>query len=138
MTSIQARARMRTAWGWLWPRARAFAVEVGGPGVALAAVGGEVADRAAGFFVHGPAERDNVDGAGSSGRWGDAGQAGQRVGGGEPCAGIADLGQRPSGGDGAGSGQRGEDGLVRMGVQRGGDLAVEGVDLLDERGQRGE
>ena len=46
--STQARARTRTAWGWSCPRALArVCVEVGGPGVRVATVTGEVADRVA-------------------------------------------------------------------------------------------
>jgi hypothetical protein len=46
--STQARARTRTAWGWSCPRALARVyVEIGGPGIRVAAVTGEVADRVA-------------------------------------------------------------------------------------------
>ena len=76
--------------------------------------------------------------AGLSGGGGDAGQAGQRFGGGESAAAVADLGEQPGGADGAGAGQAGED--VRVGV-RGellGDLLGEGLDLLDEGAQGGD
>jgi hypothetical protein len=48
-------------------------VEVGGPGVGLAAVAGEVADGVAALFVAGPAETDNATLAGLSGGGGHAG-----------------------------------------------------------------
>ena len=79
-------------------------VEVGGPGVGVVGVAGEVDDGAAELFVDGPAEGDDFDLAGLAGRGCGAGQAGQRFGGGEPAAGVADLGQEPGGADGAGRG----------------------------------
>ena len=80
-------------------------VEVGGPGVGVAGVAGEVADRVAQLFVGGPAESDVRDLAGLAGGGGDAGQAGQRFGGGEAGAAVADLGEQPGGADGARAGQ---------------------------------
>jgi hypothetical protein len=67
-------------------------VEVGGPGVGLAAVAGEVANRVAELFVAGPAERDGAAFAGLSGGRGNTGQADQRVRGGEAAAAVADFG----------------------------------------------
>ena len=80
------------------------AVEVGGPGVGVAAVAGEVAERVAELFVRAPAEADDLDLAGLAGGGCDPGQAGQRVGGGEPAAGVADLGEQPGGADAGRSG----------------------------------
>ena len=79
-------------------------VEVGGPGVGAAGVAGEVADGVAELFVAGPAEPDGAGLAGLSGGGGDAGEADQRLGGGEPAAAVADLGQQPGGADRSGSG----------------------------------
>ena len=67
-------------------------VEVGGPGVGLAAVAGEVADGVAELFVAGPAETDNAALAGLSGGRSYPGQADQRVGGGEAAAAVTDFG----------------------------------------------
>ena len=92
------------AWGWSSRRARAL-VEVGGPGVGVVGVAGEVAEGVAELFVGCPAEGDGFDLAGLAGRGRDAGQADQGLGGGEPPAGVADLGQQPGGADGAGAGQ---------------------------------
>ena len=52
-------------------------VEVGGPGVGVVGVAGEVDDGAAELFVDGPAEGDDLDLAGLAGRGCGAGQAGQ-------------------------------------------------------------
>ena len=104
-------------------------VEVGGPGVGVVGVAGEVDDGAAELFVDGPAEGDDFDLAGLLGRGCGAGQAGQRFGGGEPAAGVADLGQEPGGADGAGLGQRGEDRGVGVGGELVGDLVLERFDL---------
>src|SRR5512147_3050150 len=76
-------------------------VEVGGPGVGAAAVGGEVADRVAQLFVGGPAEPDGARPAGLAGGGGDPGQAGQRLWGGDPGPAVADLGEQPGGAHGA-------------------------------------
>src|SRR5664279_1114817 len=83
-----------------------FGVEVGGPGVAVTGVAGEVAERVAEFLVGSPAEGHCFDLAGLPGRRGDSGKAGQRARGGEAPAGIADLGQQSGGPDAAGAGQR--------------------------------
>ena len=79
-------------------------VEVGGPGVGVAAVAGEVADRVAQLSVGAPAEGDDLDLAGLAGGGGDSGQAGQGVGGGEAAAGVADLGEQSGGAYAARSG----------------------------------
>src|SRR6266545_3200590 len=50
-------------------------VQVGCPGVGVAAVAGEVADGVAQLFVYGPAERDDLDFAGLAGGGCGAGQA---------------------------------------------------------------
>ena len=87
-------------------------VEVGGPGVSLAAVAGEVAYGVA--EVLSQAQRKlttrllpdwRVDGANPS-------QADQRVRGGKAAAAVADLGQQPGGADPSAAGQAGEDLLV--------------------------
>src|SRR3954454_4014626 len=83
-------------------------VEVRGPGVCFAGVGGEVADGVAELFVDRPAERDDLVFAGLAGGGGDAGQADQRFGVGEAGAAVADLGEQPGGAHGAGAGQAGE------------------------------
>ena len=56
------------------------AVEVGGPGVGMAGVAGEVADRVAQLFVGSPAEADGAVLTGLAGGGGDAGQAGRDSG----------------------------------------------------------
>jgi uncharacterized membrane protein len=99
MTNSQARARMRTALGVVVAAGAGALVEVGGPGVGLAAVAGEVADGVAELFVAGPAETDNAALAGLSGGGGHAGLADQRVGGGEASAAVPDFGQQPGGPD---------------------------------------
>jgi hypothetical protein len=113
-------------------------VEVGGAGVGVAAVAGEVADRVAQSLVEGPAEGHDADLAGFAGRWGYAGQAGQGVGGGEAAAGVTDLGQQPSGAYGAGPGQRRAGVVVRVQFEGFGDLLRERLDLGDDRVQGGQ
>src|SRR5215207_9702808 len=54
-------------------------VEVGGPGVGVAGVAGEVAQGVAQLLVGSPAEGDGLDLAGLAGGGRDAGQAGQGV-----------------------------------------------------------
>jgi hypothetical protein len=107
-------------------------VQVGGPGVGQAGVGGEVGDGVAQLFVAGPAEPDDAALAGLSGRGCGAGQAGQRLGGRESGAAVADLGEQPGGADAAGAGQGRED--VGVGVR--GELVVdlgrEGLDLFEQ------
>src|SRR5215211_7570743 len=76
-------------------------VEVRGPRVGLAAVGGEVADGVAQLAVDRPAEGDDFVLAGLAGRGGGAGQADQRLGVGEAGAAVTDLGQQPGGAHGA-------------------------------------
>src|SRR3981081_955287 len=66
-------------------------VEVGGPGVGSAGVGGEVGDSVAQVFVAGPSEADRAHGARLSGGGRDAGKAGQRFGGGGVGAGVPGL-----------------------------------------------
>ena len=110
---------MRTTWVVV-SASTGFAVEVGGPGVGVSAVAGEVADRVAQLFVHGPAERDNAHLAGLAGGGCHAGQGGQGAGGGEPAAGVADLAEQPGGAHGAGPGQGGEDAAVGGGRPGGG------------------
>ena len=51
-------------------------VEVGGPGVGVVGVAGEVDDGAAQLFVHGPAEAGHHCLAGLAGRWSRAGKGG--------------------------------------------------------------
>ena len=68
-------------------------VDVGGPGVGVSGVGGEVADGVAQLFVAGPAEADDSALAGLSGRGRDAGEAEQRLAGGELGATVTDLGE---------------------------------------------
>ena len=87
-------------------------VEVGGPGVGVAAVAGEVTYGVAEVFVAGPAEIDNAAFAGLAGGWGNPGQADQRVRGGKAAAAVADLGQQPGGANPSAAGQAGEDLLV--------------------------
>ena len=113
-------------------------VEVGGPGVGVVGVAGEVDDGSAELFVDCPAEGDDFDVAGLFGRGCGAGQADQCFGGGEPAAGVTDLGQEPGGADGAGLGQRGEDRGVGMVGELVGDLVFEGFDLGAQAGQRGD
>src|SRR3954471_19741044 len=119
-------------------------VEVGGPGVGVTGVGGEVADGVAQLLVRGPAEADGLDPARLAGGGGDPGQAGQGVGGGEAAAGVADLGEQTGGAHGARAGQAGED--VTVGVQgqlladpggQGLDLGGQGLDLGGQGSQHG-
>jgi hypothetical protein len=100
-------------------------VKVGGPGVGVSAVAGEVGDGFAELFVCGPSESDVFDFAGLVGGGCDAGHAGQRFGGGETGAAVADLAEQTGRAHGARAGQRGED--VRVGVagELVGDLGVE-------------
>ena len=72
-------------------------VEVGGPGVGVAGVAGEVAEGVSELFVGSPAEGDGFDLAGLAGGGGFPGEAGLGVGGGEPAAGVADLGEQAGG-----------------------------------------
>jgi len=113
-------------------------VEVGGPGVGVVGVAGEVDDRTAELFVGGPAEGDDLDLAGLSRRGGGAGQADQRLRGREAAAGVADLGEKPGGADGAGLRQRGEDRGVGVRGELVGDLLLEGLDLDAQPGQCGD
>jgi hypothetical protein len=87
-------------------------VEVGGPGVGVAGVAGEVGEGIAQLLVGGPAEGDGPDLAGLSGGGRDTGQGGEAVAGGEPAACVADLGEQPGGADAARAGQGLEDGRV--------------------------
>src|ERR1700736_5097784 len=108
------------------------AVEIGRPDVGVAGVAGEVGDCVAQLFVAGPAESDRAHLAGLSSGGGDASEAGQRFGGGESGAAVADLGEQSGGADGAGAGQAGEDVRVGVSVELFGDLLGEGLDLFDE------
>src|SRR6478736_2015190 len=89
------------------------AVEVLGPGVGAAGVGGEVGDGVAQVFVARPSESDRTHGARLAGGGGDAGQACQCLGGGESAAAVADFGEKLCGSD----------------------LSGEGLDLFDEGAQ---
>jgi hypothetical protein len=80
-------------------------VEVGGPGVGAAGVAGEVGDRVVELLVAGPAEADGSQLAGLAGRGCRTGQAGQRFGGGETGAAVADLGEQAGCADAPGAGQ---------------------------------
>lgn len=105
-------------------------VEVGGPGVDQAGVGGEVGDGVAELFVAGPSESDRAELAGLAGRGGGSGQAGQRFGGWEPGSSVADFGEQSGSADAAGAGQRGKDVCVGVGVELLVDLLLECLDLL--------
>ncbi len=83
-------------------------VQVGGPGVGMSAVAGEVGDCFAELFVCGPAESDVFDFSGLAGGGGDSGQAGQRFGGGEAGAAVTDLAEQAGCAEGARAGQGGE------------------------------
>ena len=113
-------------------------VEVGGPGVGVSGVGGEVDHGVAQLFVTGPAESDGAQFAGLAGRGCYAGQAGQRFGGGELGAAVADLGQKPRGSDAAAAGQAGEDVGVCVCSELLVDLGRECLDLLDQGSQQGD
>jgi hypothetical protein len=102
-------------------------VEVGGPGVVVVGVAGEVDHGAAQLFVHRPAQGDDFDLARLPGGGCGAGQTDQGLWCRIPAAGITDLGQEPSGADGPGSGQGGEDDGVGMAGELVGDLLVEGL-----------
>lgn len=113
-------------------------VEVFGPGVGVAGVAGEVAQRVAELSVGAVAEADAAGLAGLSGGRGDAGQAGQRVRGGEPAAGVADLDEQSGGADGAGTGQAGHDRPVGVDGELLGDPVGQGLDLPVEGAQHGD
>jgi len=102
-------------------------VEVGGPGVGVSGVGGEVGDGVAELFVAGPAEADGAELAGLAGRWCGAGEAGECFGGGEAGAAVTDLGEQAGGADGSGAGQAGEDVLVCVRGELVGDLGGQGA-----------
>lgn len=70
-------------------------IQLGGPGVGAAGVGGEVADRVARLFVDRPAEADAFVLTALAGGGRDAGQAGQRRRVGGAGAAVADLGRQP-------------------------------------------
>ncbi len=112
-------------------------VQVGGPGVGVSAVAGEVGDGVAELFVCCPTESDVFDFAGLAGGGGDASQAGQRFRGGETGSAITDLGEQPGRAEDARARQGGEDLRVGMAGQLFGDLGVESLDLGDEAGQHG-
>jgi hypothetical protein len=76
--------------------------------------------------------------AGLAGRRGHSSEAGQRFRGWESAAGVADLGQQPSGANGAGARQAGEHLRVDVRVQLLGDLVGQHGDLLDQSAQRGQ
>ena len=103
MMSSQARAEDPHGVRMVVAAGAGAAVKVGGPGVGVAAVAGEVADGVAQLFVDGPAERDDAGFAGFAGGGCDAGEAGQGGRGRESSAGVADLGEQPGGADGAGT-----------------------------------
>ena len=67
--------------------------------------------------------------AAGAGGWGDAGEAGERFGVGEPGAAVADLGEQGGGADGGAAGQRPEDVGVGVGVEEFVEAGVELVDL---------
>src|SRR5215207_4465930 len=113
-------------------------VEVGGPGVGVAGVSGEVGDGVAELFVAGPAESDRAEFAGLSGRGCGACQAGEGFGGGEAGAAVADLGQQPGGADSACAGQAGEDVGVGVRGELVCDLAGQGFDLVGQGGEYGD
>jgi len=75
-------------------------VEVGGPGVGVAGVVGEVADCVTEVLVARPAKPDQGQLAGLPCRGRDAGQTRQRFWGGEPGAAVPDFCQKPRGADG--------------------------------------
>ena len=95
----------------------------------MTGVAGEVAERVAEFLVGAPAEGHGFDLAGLPGRGRDPGQAGQRVGGGKPAAGVADLGEQPGGPDGPERGRVVKIFRVRVDVELFGDAGRQGLDL---------
>src|SRR5580704_5298846 len=113
-------------------------VELGGPGAGAAGVAGEVGDGIAELLVAGPAEPDGADLAGLAGGRCRSSQAGQRFGGGEAGAAVADLGEQPGGADASGAGQAGEDVLVGVQGELLADLSGQGFDLLGEGDQHGQ
>src|SRR5215210_362115 len=110
-------------------------VEGCSPGVGEPGVAGEVADRVAELFVGRPAKADGADLAGLSGGGCDAGEAGQRFGGGEPGSAVADLGEQAGGADSAGAGEAGEDVLVGVAGELVVDLRGQVLDLGCQAGQ---
>jgi len=114
------------------------AVEVLGPGVGQSGVAGELDHRVAQLLVHAPPERDHRDLAGLSGGGSDPGQTGQRLGGGEPSAGVADLGEQPGGAHGAGAREAGEDVPVDMDRELLADHVRQRVDLGHQAEQTGD
>src|ERR1700737_5341828 len=112
-------------------------VHVGGPGVGVSAVAGEVGDGFAELFVCGPTESDVFDFAGLAGGGRDAGQAGQRFRGGEAGSAVPDLTEQAGRAEGARARQGGED--LRVGVAGGlfGDIGGESFDLGGGGGTHG-
>jgi len=123
---------------WVGAAAGAGAlVDVGGPGVVVAAGVGEGADRVAEVVVAGPAEAGAFGFAGFDGDGGLAGVGGE---GGVAVAAVADLGEHRRGGDrGFGVFEEGlEGGSVGVLVQRAADLAGELADPGDDRPECGD
>jgi hypothetical protein len=108
-----------------------------GPGVAAPAVSGEVAEGVSELLVAAEAEGDGAVAAAGAGRGSDPGEAGQRLGVGEPGAAVADLGEQSSGADRGAAGQGPEADGVGVSVHRSGkdpkmyDLAGRLVDDVD-------
>jgi hypothetical protein len=113
-------------------------VEVGGPGVGVVGVAGEVDDGAAESFADGPAVGDDLRLAGLAGGRCSAGEGGQYLWGGVSAAGVADLGEQPGRAHGARAGQRGEDRGIGVDGELLGDLFVERGDLGPDAGERGD
>ncbi len=99
-----------------------------GPGVAVPAVACEVAEGVTELLVAAEAEGDRTVTTACPGRWGDAGEAGEGLGVGEPGPTVADLGEKRGGSDGGAAGQGPED----VGVRVGGEEFIEaGRELVD-------
>ena len=113
------------------PRPRSC-VEVGGPGVGVPAVAGEVDEGIAQPLVGRPSEGDGAVLARRARRGCRPGQAGQGLGGGNALGAVADLGQQVGGAHRARARQAREDLPVGLG-----DPGLEGRDLLAHAHEHG-
>lgn len=113
-------------------------VGVLGPGVGLVGAVGEVDDCLAEAVVAAAAEHGVVGAPGRAGGGGDPGCGGEGVVGREAAAGVADVGERGGGVDGAGAGQAGEHRCVGVRGQRLADARFECGDPVSQAGQEGD
>ena len=115
-------------------------VDVGGPGVVVAARVREDADGCAQVLVAGPAEAGNLLLSGLDGDRRLAGDRFERAALRVALSGVADLGEQLGGGDDRRriAEEREEDVAVVVGADGAGDLAGQELDLLDQGLERGD